>query len=728
MAQWQHHVRKWLTWGAIAGLSLLGTGKLVNHFLSDPEVVQAETEEGATLAAESVLALALVAPPDRQEPLTTLAQQPNHPEHHRARYLLAVDYIEQHRGGQAIPLLDSLAAEYPALAGHILLRKAQAKWATGDDPGAIALWQQVVAEHGQEAVAAEALYQLGQGDSQQLDTLLTQFPAHPRSVAVAMARYQADPDNAAALDWLRIIVRHGLYHPDILTFTDDLVSRFGSGLTPEEWQAVAFAYWENLRYGAAGDAYAQAPATARNLYRAGRGAQLAGEGQTAIARYQALITAFPDDPDTAEGMLRLAALLEPSAAQPILAQVVEKFPDRAPEAIAAQASDFDQLNSPDTAAQLRRQLLQAHSGSDAAADLRWRYSRNAAQAGDLTGAIAWAEELVAENPTSPAAAEAAYWAGKWHLRQGDTAAAQERFGWILRQVPDSYFAWRAAVALGWPVGDFQTVRNLRPEVRLPAQRQPLPAGSETLQELYQLGQDQDAWALWQVEFATRYDPQQPSVEAQFTDGVLRLGVGDNLEGMFMVSSLSRRRDPADKAAHGQVKTHPAYFQALYPFPFADLIGRWSAERNLNPLLVTALIRQESRFEPKIRSVVGATGLMQVMPDTADWIQGRTGIAIRNLEDPEDNINLGTWYLDYTHQEYDNHSLFAVASYNAGPGNVADWIARGNYTDADEFVDRIPFPETKDYIKTVFGGYWNYLRLYNPAIAQRLANHQASQQD
>jgi soluble lytic murein transglycosylase len=95
----------------------------------------------------------------------------------------------------------------------------------------------------------------------------------------------------------------------------------------------------------------------------------------------------------------------------------------------------------------------------------------------------------------------------------------------------------------------------------------------------------------------------------------------------------------------------------------------------------------------------------------------------DLDNPNDNIKLGTWYLDYTHSEYDNHSLFAVASYNAGPGNVAKWINRGGFTDADEFVEKIPFPETKGYVRAVFGGYWNYLRLYDPAIAQKVEQYQ-----
>ena len=90
-----------------------------------------------------------------------------------------------------------------------------------------------------------------------------------------------------------------------------------------------------------------------------------------------------------------------------------------------------------------------------------------------------------------------------------------------------------------------------------------------------------------------------------------------------------------------------------------------------------------------------------------------------LETPNENIRLGTWYLDYTHQEYSDNSMFAVASYNAGPGAVAYWVARG-YSDPDVFVENIPFSETKGYVEAVFGGYWNYLRLYNPAISRQMA--------
>ncbi|MEB3269454.1 MAG: transglycosylase SLT domain-containing protein [Leptolyngbya sp.] len=718
-------VRKWLPIAAIAGVSALGMGMVwavVETVGQRPDGPAVEAEGAAPSAASPVLALALQEPQQRAQQLAALAQGRPSPDQYRARYLLAVDLINQNAGGQALPLLADLEADYPPLAPQVLVKRGQAQKAAGQSDAAIATWQTVVSNHGDTAAAGEALYQLGQTQPAAWDQLLADFPAHPRSVEVAYKRLVETPDRPDAKALLLLMTCYGIEHPEMVALVDRLVADYGGELTPEDWQAVGFAYWERQVYLGAGKAYGQAPASPQTLYRAARGLQIGGERAAAIAGYQRLMATFPEAPETAEGMLKLSFLVDETTALGLLDQVVATFPDRAGEALLEKMDLLTDLDSPDAAAQTRTTLFTTHSQSEAAADLRFRYARQAGQAGDWTGAIAWSEQIVDQNPDSDVAAEATFWAGKWQLRAGQSAAAQAHFERVLRDYPESYFAWRSAVALGWEVGDFQTVRSLQPAVVLPSQRQPLPAGSETVQELYQLGQEQDAWAAWQTEFRDR---ETPTVEAQFTDGVLRLGVGDNLDGIYMVSSLAWRDEPADQAAYADLQQHPAYGQALYPFPFAAAIARWAAQRQLNPLLVTALIRQESRFEPTIRSVVGAAGLMQVMPSTADWIQSQTDITITSLDNPEDNLNLGTWYLDYTHREYDNNSLYAVASYNAGPGNVADWIDRDNYRDADDFVDRIPFPETKDYVKSVFGGYWNYLRLYNPDIAQRLTRHRAN---
>ena len=106
-----------------------------------------------------------------------------------------------------------------------------------------------------------------------------------------------------------------------------------------------------------------------------------------------------------------------------------------------------------------------------------------------------------------------------------------------------------------------------------------------------------------------------------------------------------------------------------------------------------------------------------MPSTAEWIAPQIYLKDYSLTDPTDNVNMGTWYFDHTHQTYNNNSALAVASYNAGPGNVSKWLKEFDNADPDVFVEKIPFRETKGYVESVFGNYWNYLRIYDPDVQQ-----------
>jgi soluble lytic murein transglycosylase len=309
------------------------------------------------------------------------------------------------------------------------------------------------------------------------------------------------------------------------------------------------------------------------------------------------------------------------------------------------------------------------------------------------------------------------------MKLGQTADATKHFQAVLKARPESYYAWRSATFLGWKVGDFDSVRSLTPNIQLPKERKELPAGSETLRELHQLGQNKDAWSYWQVEYQNRV---KPTVAEQFTDGVMRLGVGDNLDGIFMISHLDERTIPEEQKQVQAIKQQAGYWHTLYPFPFEQPIATWSSDRKLNPMLVTALIRQESRFEPKIKSVVGATGLMQIMPETASEVASSLNVKTYSLENIDDNIKLGTSYLDRTHKEYQGNSMLAVASYNAGPGAVSDWVSKSKTQDTDEFIENIPYSETKGYVKSVFANYWNYMRLYNPEIVNQVAQFSPAQ--
>ncbi|HIK54243.1 MAG TPA: transglycosylase SLT domain-containing protein [Synechococcales cyanobacterium M55_K2018_004] len=716
---------------AIAGMALaalmVGAGASTLHGLGviqlpkpsqKAEQLPPSLSEDHQRQTSAVLPLVSKSPQARADQLQAIAQTSSPSQDQlRARYLLAVDLIEQNRGGAALPLLDNLDQQYPLLAAPILAKRAQAYTASGQPDQASATWQELLKRYPESPVAAEALFALGKQDRQYWQQAIAQFPAHPRTLEIAQTLLQENPNQPQLL---LVLARYGVDLPEITAVLDRLTKEYTAQLSPQDWEAIAFAYWETMNYNKAGKAYANAPRTPLNLFRTGRGAQLGKRHSDAIAAYQQLVQAYPDAPESGNAFMRLSQLVQdPQQRLAYLDTVMQKFPDRAGDALLRKAEILDAQNSPQAASQARQMLLSRYGQSDAAAELRWTLAERRIEAGDIKGAWELARQIAQQNPDSTFAPEAAFWIGKWAQQAGQQQAAKQAYEYVLSRYPHSYYAWRSAAKLGWDVGDFTTVRTKLPQVSKPAERPTPPVGSATLRELYQLGQDWDAWALWQVEFQNR---MQPTVVEQFTDGLMRLGVGDNLDGIFMVSSLARRETAEEKEQYKRLKQDPLYWQALYPFPYLELINSWSSQRQLNPLLVTALIRQESRFEAKIESSAGAKGLMQVMPSTADWIASKISLQDFDLEKPEDNVKLGTWYLDYTHQEYDNNSLFAVASYNAGPGAVADWIQRFGYSDPDWFVEQIPFPETKGYVESVFENYWNYLRLYNPQISAQLARY------
>lgn len=148
-----------------------------------------------------------------------------------------------------------------------------------------------------------------------------------------------------------------------------------------------------------------------------------------------------------------------------------------------------------------------------------------------------------------------------------------------------------------------------------------------------------------------------------------------------------------------------YFDAplnlIRPVFHADLIKQYSAENNLDPLLVTALIKTESNFVRRARSNRGAVGLMQLLPATAQELAGELGykdVKTINLEDPRTNIRLGTHYLAALLSECDGNEVLALAAYNAGLSKVQTWY-RQNPLLGMEIAD-IPYPETRNYVSSI----------------------------
>ena len=128
----------------------------------------------------------------------------------------------------------------------------------------------------------------------------------------------------------------------------------------------------------------------------------------------------------------------------------------------------------------------------------------------------------------------------------------------------------------------------------------------------------------------------------------------------------------------------------------------------------SLTREESYFNPNAQSYVGAVGLMQLMPETAKEINRIKGLGMQSLEElknSDTNMKLGNFYYSFLLNNLSQNNILSVASYNGGIGSINRWKAGLEYRDIDEFVEKIPYTETKNYVKKVFRTYWNYARIY-----------------
>ncbi len=138
-----------------------------------------------------------------------------------------------------------------------------------------------------------------------------------------------------------------------------------------------------------------------------------------------------------------------------------------------------------------------------------------------------------------------------------------------------------------------------------------------------------------------------------------------------------------------------------PLEYQSEIEACSREFNLDPYYVTAVIRTESRFRPGVVSSAGAVGLMQIQPETGEWIAGKLDMEFSadKLTDPAVNIRLGCWYLRFLLDRFDD-PIAALAAYNSGQGRVDDWLASDEHSKDGITLDEIPFEETRNYVKKV----------------------------
>ena len=166
----------------------------------------------------------------------------------------------------------------------------------------------------------------------------------------------------------------------------------------------------------------------------------------------------------------------------------------------------------------------------------------------------------------------------------------------------------------------------------------------------------------------------------------------------------------------QYRRHLVYAQ--YPLRYKDLIVRTAGDFDLEPWHVAAVVRCESSFDPNATSGVGARGLMQIMPDTGEWLAGKfkekDGYDPESLYDPETNLKYGCWYLNWLMGRYNRDLVLVTSAYHAGHGTVDKWLSDSAVSPDGQTIqpDAIPYASTKTYVSRVLRAYEKYEELYD----------------
>ena len=158
----------------------------------------------------------------------------------------------------------------------------------------------------------------------------------------------------------------------------------------------------------------------------------------------------------------------------------------------------------------------------------------------------------------------------------------------------------------------------------------------------------------------------------------------------------------------------ALLKKVYPLPYYEIVMTEAEKNDLDPALVYGMIRAESGFDPNAVSRADARGLMQMTPETFEWVQtmipDSENLQVEDLFQPEVNIQFGCELLSLLLSHYENEST-AICAYNAGMGNVTSWLENPEYSSDGVTLDVIPFGETREYLKRVTGNRDMYRELY-----------------
>lgn len=258
---------------------------------------------------------------------------------------------------------------------------------------------------------------------------------------------------------------------------------------------------------------------------------------------------------------------------------------------------------------------------------------------------------------------------------------------IIKRYPDSYYAYRS----------FWILRNL--------QTSTINASLKSKPVVYPYKLPDKKSPLYSLFLVKDYEMITKYTNDKFIESWVEYEKGN-----YATSLITARNAMAEL----EVKPNKSdlRWRLVYPQNYFKQAKKYANIYSNNEALIMAILREESTFNSQAQSNVGAIGLMQLMPQTAQEIASKNNIPFETLYllNPDINIKLGNIYYSTLKNELKNEVL-AIAAYNGGIGSVNNWKSKFSYADIDEFTVQIPYEETQYYIEKIFGSYWNYTRIY-----------------
>ncbi|GAM11507.1 soluble lytic murein transglycosylase [Geobacter sp. OR-1] len=345
---------------------------------------------------------------------------------------------------------------------------------------------------------------------------------------------------------------------------------------------------------------------------------------------------------------------------------------------------------------LLQRLLKEYPDSNLKKQAWWEAGWSGYKLRDLQTAGYYFAKLAECDPNRD---RALYWLSRVRALSGDGQGAQAAYATLLRDFPMSFYA------LANTGGDENRDPGHPDKAKLPAitgdtlETLPLPVNNDRIKALITFGLYEEARKELTI------------AKAKTTDVVKLLGIArlylemEDYNGAYNLVG----RDPGKFAAKDLRQTLALQF----PRPFQESAAKHAGSNNLPLALVYAVIKAESSFSPAAVSPAGAVGLMQLMPSTAAMLEGagRKTLPLERLKEPELNIGFGTRHMKDLITQYNTNIVAVIASYNAGGGTVNRWLQRFGTLPADEFIEQIPYGETRDYVKKVLTSAAIYARLY-----------------